>query len=105
MSEPLACPSAGPLPDHVVALLGAVVEALDIPAPATYRDREQYREVLDQRALWVIVALKSVLLDPTGFAAEWMVTYLRERLAEHPPTTYRAWDGPSSPRSSEGAGR
>ncbi|MER6146204.1 hypothetical protein ABT174_40470 [Streptomyces sparsogenes] len=105
MSEPLTCSSAGPLPEQVAALLDAVVEALDIPAPATYSDREQYREVLDDRALWVIVALKSVLLDPTGLAAEWMVTCLRERLAEHPPTSYRAWDAPPSPRPSEEGGR
>ncbi|GAA2330709.1 hypothetical protein GCM10010246_12150 [Streptomyces cuspidosporus] len=89
----------------MVALLGAVVEALDIPSPATYGDREQYREVLDDRALWVIVALKSVLLDPTGLAAEWTVTYLRDRLAEHPPTTYRAWDTPPPPRPSKEASR
>ncbi|MFK4188216.1 hypothetical protein ACI2L4_30070 [Streptomyces sparsogenes] len=105
MSAPTMRPSAGPLPEHVVALLGAVVEALDIPAPATFGDREQYREVLDQRAMWVIVALKSVLIDPTGLAAEWMVTYLRERLAEHPPTSYRPWDAPPSPRPSEEGGR
>ncbi|QKV93204.1 hypothetical protein HUT19_16760 [Streptomyces sp. NA02950] len=91
-------PVPGPLPEEVAALLRAVVEALDIPAPATVGDAERFRAVLDERAMRVVVTLTTVLDGPTGIgAAKWAAAYLRKKLAEHPPTGYRAWDDQPRP--------
>lgn len=71
-------------------LLAAVVEALDIPHPATVGDSERYRQLLEDRAMHAVIALRGVLADggfPLGI--EWVTGRLRARLAEHPPTGYR----------------
>ncbi len=81
-------PSAGELRE----LLAVVLEALDIPHPATVGDTEAHDQVLNDRAMHTVIALQRVLQedgDPLG--VEWTTNYLRERLAEHPTTTYRAW--------------
>jgi hypothetical protein len=73
-------------------LLAVVLEALDIPHPATIGDTEAHDRTLNDRAMHTVIALQRVLeedRDPLG--VEWTTTYLRERLAEHPPTGYRAW--------------
>lgn len=78
------------IPEPVPGLLAAVLEALDIPHPATIGDSEQHAKVLADRVMHARIALRSVLDgDPVGI--EWTTEYLRERLAEHPPTGYRAW--------------
>ena len=73
-------------------LLAVVLEALDIPHPATVGDTEAHDRVLADRAMHTVIALQRVLEDddvPLGIG--WTTAYLRERLAEHPATGYRAW--------------
>ncbi|GAA2386940.1 hypothetical protein GCM10010420_07280 [Streptomyces glaucosporus] len=78
------------IPDGPVRdLLAAVLEAIDIPYPATVGDSEQYGEVLAERVMHTAVALRNVLDDRPLSEVEWETAYLRERLAEHPPTGYR----------------
>lgn len=82
-------------PDGVHALLDVVLEALDIPHPATIGDSEQHAKVLADRVMHTVVALQRVVDedgDPLGI--EWTTEYLRERLAEHPPTGYRHYGTP-----------
>ncbi|MFP8904795.1 hypothetical protein [Streptomyces atacamensis] len=81
--------SAHEIPGPVRALLAAVLEAIDLPYPATLADSERYRDVLERRALHAALALRNVLDDRPLTDVEWDVEYLRERLAEHPPTGYR----------------
>jgi hypothetical protein len=71
--------------------LEAVLEALDIPHAATMADDEIRTKILVERAGHAVVMLRAIMHDehPAPDAA-WSVNYLRERLAEHPPT-YRTW--------------
>lgn len=79
------------LPEPVADLLRAVLEALDIPHPATFGDNEQHARVLADRAMHTVIALEGVLdREVPGLGIEWTTAYLREKLAEHPPTGYRA---------------
>ncbi|MEU0001515.1 hypothetical protein ABZ069_31815 [Streptomyces microflavus] len=72
------------------ALLDAVLDAIDIPRWATVGDEDAYRAVLDRRlGLAVIVARAALAEEPDSIA--WNTTYLRRKLAEHPPTGYRAY--------------
>ncbi|MCX4908043.1 hypothetical protein [Streptomyces sp. NBC_00878] len=76
------------VPEPARDLLAAVLEALDIPHPATIGDRETHDRILNNRVMQAKIALRSVLEDhPLG--TEWTVQYLREQLAEHPPTGYQ----------------
>lgn len=74
--------------DDVRDLLAAVLEALDIPHPATVGGDEVYARVLADRATHAAIALRSVLDRKPLMGIEWTAAYLRERLAEHPPTGY-----------------
>ncbi|GAA2118354.1 hypothetical protein [Streptomyces synnematoformans] len=75
------------LPDDVRDFLTAVHDAIDIPHAATVGGDEQYRKVLAERAMHVRIALQDALDDgPLGLA--WTTEYLRDRLAENPPTGY-----------------
>ncbi|MFH8471961.1 hypothetical protein [Streptomyces sp. NPDC018000] len=75
-------------PDGAVRdLLAAVLDALDIPAPATTGGAEAYERVLCDRAMHAKIALRDVL-DGAPLGVEWTSAYLCERLAEHPPTGY-----------------
>jgi hypothetical protein len=76
------------LPTTVRGLLAAVLEALAIPHPATIGDEKAHDEVLNDRVTHVVVALRSVLDDRPLMDIEWTTAYLREQLAEHPPTGY-----------------
>lgn len=78
------------IPEPTRDLLAALLEALDIPAPATIGDGEVYDRLLLARAAHARIALSSAL-DGCPLGIEWTTTYLRERLAEHPATGYRAW--------------
>ncbi|MFD7746727.1 hypothetical protein ACFV2V_13775 [Streptomyces sp. NPDC059698] len=70
------------------ALLDAVLDAIDIPHPATTGDSDTYRAVLDRRlGLAVIVGRAALAEGPDSVA--WNTAYLRRKLAEHPPTGYR----------------
>ncbi|WP_406171191.1 hypothetical protein [Streptomyces sp. NBC_00996] len=73
-------------------LLAAVLEALDIPHPATVGDSEAHDRILIDRVMHAKIALHSVLTDDCPLGVNWNVQYLRERLAEHPPTGYVAYD-------------
>ncbi|MFJ4012246.1 hypothetical protein [Streptomyces sp. NPDC090026] len=77
-----------PTADELRGLLTAVLEALAIPHPATIGDGEAHDRVLGNRVMHARIALEYVLhrADDPGWAAD----YLQARLAEHPPTGYRA---------------
>ncbi|WP_413800201.1 hypothetical protein [Streptomyces iranensis] len=93
MSETTPHANPGPLSEDVADLLCAVLEALRIPDPATVGDTDRFREVLDRRAMDVVVAIEGVLSDRTGWAIGWITPYLRKQLAKNPPTGYRAAGG------------
>ncbi|MFR0359069.1 hypothetical protein [Streptomyces sediminimaris] len=79
------------IPDGPVRdLLAAVLEAIDIPRPATIGDQEAHDRVLNDRAMHTKIALAN-LLEGHPLGVEWTTQYLRERLAEHSATGYRAW--------------
>ncbi|MFJ4916078.1 hypothetical protein [Streptomyces sp. NPDC088726] len=74
--------------DDLRALLGAVLDAIDIPSPASGADLDQFRALLDRRVgLAIITARAALTEDPADI--QWNVDYLRRVLAEHPPTGYR----------------
>jgi hypothetical protein len=75
------------VPEPVRDLLAAVLEALDLPYPATVGHEKAHDEVLNERAMHAKIALRAVLDDRAAGIA-WTTEYLRERLAEHPPTGY-----------------
>ncbi|MFI0134735.1 hypothetical protein [Streptomyces luteogriseus] len=68
-------------------LLAAVLEALDIPHPATVGHQEAHDRILNDRVTHAKIALRSAL-DGGPLGVDWDTQYLRERLAEHPPTGY-----------------
>ncbi|MFD1659985.1 hypothetical protein ACFSL4_17730 [Streptomyces caeni] len=76
-------------------LLASVLEALNIPHPATIGDTEQHDRVLNERVMHARIALVGVL--ERGDDPAWTTAYLRERLAEHPPTGYRHHGTPPPP--------
>ncbi|MEW2610253.1 hypothetical protein AB0937_08585 [Streptomyces sp. NPDC047880] len=69
-------------------LLAAVLEALDIPHPATTGGAEAHDRLLNDRVTHVVVALRSVLDDEPLMDVEWTTAYLREQLAKHPVAGY-----------------
>ncbi|MEU0003718.1 hypothetical protein ABZ079_05255 [Streptomyces sp. NPDC006314] len=73
------------------AFLTAVLEAIDIPAPATVGDREAFALLLEDRVLDAVVALTGALGEPPAAdcGLGWHTEYLRKRLAQKSPTTYR----------------
>ncbi|MGY1453826.1 hypothetical protein [Streptomyces sp. SS8] len=77
------------IPAPVRELLAAVLEAIDLPYPATIGDSERYREVLERRVMHAAIALRNALHDRPLMDITWDTEYLRERLADHPPTSYR----------------
>ena len=77
------------LPEPVRALLAAVLEALDLPHPATTGGTEAHDRLLNTRARHACIALRSVLDDDgRGMGPAWDAAYLRERLAEYPVAGY-----------------
>ncbi|WP_416978680.1 hypothetical protein [Streptomyces sp. T028] len=86
MQEATPNPTPG-RPDELRELLAAVLEALDIPYAATVDAEDAYRRTLEERAMHAKIALCSVL-EGHPLDTEWTTAYLRERLAEHPPTGY-----------------
>ncbi|MFJ4829867.1 hypothetical protein ACIP79_08125 [Streptomyces sp. NPDC088747] len=87
MDLPMPSITSGKPSDPTRDLLAAVLEALDIPHPATVGDSETHDRILSDRACHAKIALRAVLDDkPLGI--EWTTQYLRERLAEHSVTGY-----------------
>lgn len=82
---------SAPAPDEMLDMLRAIREALDIPHAATIRHDETRTRILDQRAMFVTAAL-GPFLDHDPVSASTMIRYLRERLAQHPPTGYVTYD-------------
>lgn len=70
------------------ALLDAVLEAIDIPNPASGADMDQFRALLDRRATLAIVTARAALAEEPA-DLQWNADYLRRKLAEYPPTGYR----------------
>lgn len=77
------------LPEPVRDLLSAVLEAIDLPHPATAGGAEVHDRLLAVRAVHARITLRNAL-DRSGprMGADWDAKYLRERLAEHPVTGY-----------------
>ena len=73
--------------------LSAVLEALDIPHPATVGDGEVRDRIVMQRVLHTVIFLRGILADsqPAEDAA-WSLGYFRDKLAQHPAEGYRTWD-------------
>lgn len=76
------------LPEPVRDLLAAVLEALDIPHPATVGGIEAHDRLLNARAVHARITLRNFLDDAPNLGPAWNARYLRERLAEHPITGY-----------------
>ncbi|MCX5438738.1 hypothetical protein [Streptomyces sp. NBC_00063] len=77
--------------DDIRAFLAAVLAAIDIPAPATFGDREAFQLLLEDRVLDAVVALTGALGEPptADWGLGWHTDYLRKRLATKPPISYR----------------
>lgn len=69
-------------------LLAAVLEAIDLPHPATTGGAEVHDRLLSARVVHARVALRNLLDDGPDLGPAWTARYLRERLAEHPVTGY-----------------
>ncbi|WP_318203004.1 hypothetical protein [Streptomyces sp. SCL15-4] len=77
------------MPESVRDLLTAVLEAIDLPAPATYGGSQVHDRLLADRVIHAKIALRNALDARRPYlGADWDARYLRERLAEHPITGY-----------------
>jgi len=76
-------------------LLATVLEALDIPTAASKDNGEIREEILAERLLYTVVALRSLAegkyADTAAPVTECM-GWLRKHLAEHPPTGYVTYE-------------
>lgn len=73
--------------DGVRALLDVVLEAIDLPHPATVGDAETYRQILDRRAALAVTVARAALAEAPD-SIGWNADYLRRKLAEYPATGY-----------------
>ncbi|MEU9520161.1 hypothetical protein [Streptomyces sp. NPDC048224] len=80
--------------DDTREFLAVVRDAINIPAPATFADREAFRLLLEDRVLDAVVALTGALGEPptADWGLGWHTDYLRQQLATKPPATYRHHD-------------
>lgn len=72
------------------ALVDAVLEALAIPYAATVGHEEARAKILNERLRHTLVMLQNLAARDVDLA--WSLEYLRERLAEYPPTGYVTHD-------------
>jgi hypothetical protein len=79
---------AAPAP-AVSDFLAVVLDAIDIPHPATFGDTEEHARILADRVMHAVTALRDVLSDRPLMDIGWTTEYLRERLVTIPPTGYR----------------
>lgn len=77
--------------DDIRGFLAVVLEALNIPSPATVGDTEVHDRILNDRVMHTVIALRNTLGDGPSLGIEWTTEYLREQLLKHPATGYRAW--------------
>lgn len=87
-AEQAPTPEVGALPPAIRDLLAAVLEAIDLPHPATTGGSEVHDRLLAARVVHARIALRSVLDDGPDMGPAWNAKYLRERLAEHPIAGY-----------------
>lgn len=80
------------LPEPARELLAAILDALDIPNPATVGGTEAHDRVLNSRVIHTKIALRDILTEGAPLGIEWTTRYLRERLADNPPTGYVTFD-------------
>ncbi|MFD9319305.1 hypothetical protein ACFWDQ_16675 [Streptomyces sp. NPDC060053] len=80
--------TAAPIPDDVRDLLAAVLEAIDLPHPATVGGAEAHDRLLNTRTVHARIALRNLLDEGPALGLAWTAKYLRERLAEHPVAGY-----------------
>jgi hypothetical protein len=71
--------------------LAAVLEALDIPQPATVGDEGIHDAILLERITHTVIFLRGMRSE-RGTGIEDEIRYLREKLAEHPAEGYKTWD-------------
>lgn len=98
--------AAAPARDDLLDALRAVLDALDIPHPATVGDSEAHARILNMRVMHAVVMLQSVMRtadrrEPSSARqwtpgdlreVRWSTEYLRDRLAEHPAEgRYKTW--------------
>lgn len=76
------------VPEPVRDLLTAILEAIDLPHPATVGGTEAHDQLLNTRASHARIALRSVLDDGPVLGLAWTAQYLREQLAKHPVAGY-----------------
>ncbi|MCX4906844.1 hypothetical protein [Streptomyces sp. NBC_00878] len=76
------------IPEPVRELLAAVLEAIDLPHPATIGGNGTHDQLLAVRASHARIALRAVLDGGPDLGPAWNAGYLRERLAEHPVAGY-----------------
>ncbi|GAA3301361.1 hypothetical protein [Streptomyces cinereospinus] len=76
------------LPEPVRGLLAAVLDALDIPNPATTGGSAAHGRILNTRVTHAKIALRDILEEHAPLGIEWTTNYLRERLADTPPVGY-----------------
>ncbi|GAA4323267.1 hypothetical protein ACFQY7_00075 [Actinomadura luteofluorescens] len=72
------------------AVIDAVLEALAIPYAATVGHEETRAKILAERLSLTVVVLETLTKRDVGLA--WSLEYLRERLADYPPTGYVTYD-------------
>ncbi|MEV6116610.1 hypothetical protein AB0L59_30085 [Streptomyces sp. NPDC052109] len=77
----------GALPPAATNLLTAVLEAIDLPYPASMGWQEAHDRILNERVMHAKLALRSVL-DGNSLGLDWDANYLREKLAQHPVQGY-----------------
>jgi hypothetical protein len=71
--------------------LGAVLEALNIPHAATVGDDKIRTAILLERAGHAVAMLRGILGGDAIVDLPWSVSYLRDRLTEHPVEGYKTW--------------
>jgi hypothetical protein len=79
------------IPEPVRDLLAAVLEAIDIPHPATFGGQDAHDRILNDRVMHARLALRSALGDPelgATMGPAWDAHYLRGWLAKRPVTGY-----------------
>lgn len=76
------------LNDETRAVVDVVLEALDIPHAATVGHDETRTEVLIHRIMHLQVCMESLADGDNDGWLDARLTYLRERLAAHPPVGY-----------------
>lgn len=69
-------------------LLAALLEAIDLPHPATVGGEPVHDRLLAARTMHARITLRNLLDDGPDLGPAWAAEYLRERLAEHPVAGY-----------------